>query len=345
MVQVLPQEPGIGGILGMGLGSGLGEGFSRGMELLLQERLTRKGQQQMGDALEALGLPREAAFTPPALQKELLAQRGKQDRLSQILSLLGGGGGGMEPTAEIETSVSAPEFSDTEILALSQADPNLARLAQSQKEAKSKEKLSAFKETAPYRKEAREEYKGAREDLMRLSRMKELIETGNITNPVLYVGLQKSGLDIPVLLNPDTQEFQKLVVDFTRNARQTFGARVTNFELDTFLKSIPSLLQSEEGKKRVIRNLELLNRGKVARFDTLREILRENDGVPPLDLAEEVENRVEGKLDQLAAEFEKGRMPEEVTEKTVTVVLPDGRRGNIPKSKLKEALKRGAKRA
>ncbi len=60
-------------------------------------------------------------------------------------------------------------------------------------------------------------------------------------------------------LTPEAQESIKLIIDSTSNIKDTYGARVTNFDLQTYLKKLPSLLNSPEGKMRVLRDLKIMN--------------------------------------------------------------------------------------
>lgn len=184
----------------------------------------------------------------------------------------------------------------------------------------SQEKLAAFKETKPERKEILNEAKSAKDTLARLDRMDELSKKGKLDSPLYLEFLKKSGFDVPALTSPDSQEFRKLEVDFLRDAKNIFGSRVTNYEASQFLKSIPSLSQSKEGRDRVIRNLKLLNEGKLARAEALKDILKENKGIPPLDLAEQVEARVEPKIDKLLQKFRSG--PERKVSQTFNELPP-----------------------
>ncbi len=60
-------------------------------------------------------------------------------------------------------------------------------------------------------------------------------------------------------LSPEAQESVKLIIDSTSNIKDTYGARVTNFDLQTYLRKLPSLLNSHEGRQRVLRDLQDLN--------------------------------------------------------------------------------------
>jgi hypothetical protein len=166
-----------------------------------------------------------------------------------------------------------------------------------------KEKAERFKITAAERKEISDRAKSARQQLHDLDRMEELEKTGKLDTPGYVEFLKRSGLDIPALMNPESEEFQKLAAGFLRDAKSVFGARVSNFEIEQFLKTIPSLSQSPEGRKRVIANLKYLQRGNLAYSEALKEITRENEGIPPYDLADQIDDRIDAKLDKISQKF------------------------------------------
>jgi hypothetical protein len=272
MVQILEQLD-----VGEQIGRGLGGGLSGGLQQLVASKIAAKQQQQ---------------------------------KLATIRSLLGGADLPGEDTEVdfLDKSVQRPsgEVTNEQILAVSQLDPNLAKILQSQQKAGIQDKASRFKETKEVRKDLLNQSKAAKENDLRLDRMNELNEQGKLI-PGLYNDLMKKfGVDFSALKNPDSQEFEKLSVDMLKNAREIFGARVTNFEVQNFLKSIPNLSQSKEGRSRVIRNFKLLNEGARARSDALRDVLKENRGVPPYDLGEQVEEKIGPKLDQISEKFVAG---------------------------------------
>ena len=169
------------------------------------------------------------------------------------------------------------------------------------------ERLAGFKETKADRTAILNDAKGAKDNLARLDRMGELSKHGKLSSPLYLDFLKKTGFDIPALTTPDSEEFRKLEVDFLRDAKSIFGARVTSYEVAQFLKSIPSLSQSKQGRERVIKNLKIMNEGKLVRAQALRDVLKENNGTPPLDLAEQVEDKASPKIDKLLNEFRLGK--------------------------------------
>ena len=135
--------------------------------------------------------------------------------------------------------------------------------------------------------------------------MQELQDSGKLDTPGYPAFLKRAGLNIPALMNPESEEFNKIAVNFLRDAKNYFGARVTQQEVQLFLQGIPSLSQSPEGRKRVIANLKYIANGALEYNNALKEVIQENKGVPPYDLMERIDDKVEKKIDSFAARFKK----------------------------------------
>ena len=166
-----------------------------------------------------------------------------------------------------------------------------------------RERREAFKDTKAERKEIIDKARAAREQLRDLGRMEELQEEGKLDTPGYVELLRRSGLDIPALMSEGSEEFQKIAANFLRDAKTYFGGRVSNYEIEQFLKTVPNLSQSNAGRQRVIANLKRLNNIALAYNDTLKEVMSENKGVPPLDLIEQVDSRIDKKLDKISEKF------------------------------------------
>lgn len=345
MVTILEQKPG----LGQALGIGVGQGLSEGLKMLAASKAEGLHRQELMKGLEAAGLPPEVADLPEGFQKEIFKQKSREALLSRIFGPQSGGGGVAVDTMLTESGPQGSAAvleesgpSTEELLALGVSDPSSAKLLQAERDYRLRERTARLAESRDYRKKLRQENDLARENIMRLDRMTELIDEGDLTNPVVYSVLNKFGLDFDVLLSPDTQEFRKLSNDFIRGAREIYGARVTNFELDAFLKTIPNLMQTEAGKRRVIRNLRILSEGKRARYQESRDILKEFKGIPPWNFEELVEERVAPKLDELSKRFVFGEPAEE---KRIEVIGPNGGKYTLPAKQWKIAKKKGYKKA
>lgn len=98
------------------------------------------------------------------------------------------------------------------------------------------------------------------EDLS-LGLLKELDETGKVGQGFskLNINPLNGNLILPGAANPEEQLFVKTVNDFTVKAKDSFGARVTNFELDRFMQRLPTLANSKEGRALIIRQMQIVN--------------------------------------------------------------------------------------
>lgn len=100
---------------------------------------------------------------------------------------------------------------------------------------------------------------------MRFSRMEELSspEHEDKFPSSLLVGLfTKDGELNPVVssqLSEDAQEFVKLVYDNLTGLKDSFGSRVTNLDVQSYLKKLPGLINTPEGRRRVLRDLRIVN--------------------------------------------------------------------------------------
>jgi hypothetical protein len=171
--------------------------------------------------------------------------------------------------------------------------------------AEKKEIADKYKMSKDTRKEIVQKAAAARQDLKDLDRLEELQKEGKLDTPGYIEFLKRSGLDIPALMEPGSEEFQKVSATFMRNAATYLGGRVSNYELEQFMKTIPSLSQSPEGRKRVIANLKYMTRGALEYNNALKEVIAENGGVPPYDLDEQIDSKVEKKIDKLGEMFKK----------------------------------------
>lgn len=193
------------------------------------------------------------------------------------------------------------------VAAEAKAALDAAKFEESQKMHGEVRKENAFKFNKKYIEDTESHADSSRESEMRLDRLSQLNKNDKLMHPLMYSALKKVGLDIPGLQNADMQEFEKEKNAFLKNAKSIFGSRVTNYEMSQFLKTIPSLEQTQEGRTRVIRNLKLAGKAAQLRANAMRDIIKENKRVPPLDLQQQVEERIGGQLDKISQQFASGK--------------------------------------
>jgi hypothetical protein len=158
------------------------------------------------------------------------------------------------------------------------------------------------------------------------------------------------------------QLLEKINARFAGKAQKSFGARVTNFELDTFMKQFPSLLNSAEGRAAITRmmkiNLELDNLYDKAYRDVLdfygaRKIDPEDADLLAREMIAERTEELVDEYNMLTTEAEtidrQGRTESErieqgdqvdIQENEVIVIGPDGTRYAIDRTEI-DALPQG----
>jgi hypothetical protein len=170
---------------------------------------------------------------------------------------------------------------------------------------RNKEAASRFKETKEERKEILQSAKDAKNMLHDLDRMEELEKTGKLDTPGYIEALKRSGLDIAALKNPESEEFGKIQQGFMKNAKAIYGGRISNSEMEQFLSQVPSLSMSPQGRQRVIAGMKRFQRGILAANEARKEIMKENDNIPPYDLLEQIDDKIGPKLDKISEQFKK----------------------------------------
>ena len=91
-----------------------------------------------------------------------------------------------------------------------------------------------------------------------LPQVRKSIKSGNLPSGRQYNAAGTLGNNVrrTLINNPDVDSFLAAQKDFARGARATFGGRVTNFELRTYLDAFPALEQSADGRLLVLEGTE-----------------------------------------------------------------------------------------
>lgn len=188
------------------------------------------------------------------------------------------------------------------------------------------------------------EYKAAKNEDVRLDRMEYLDKNGQVSASATVKILDVFGLPIGVLSNPDTEEYRKLESDFVRDVSKVFpGGRITNYEIQSYLRTVPSLMNSPDGRASVIRNRKLLNEAKKIRYDEYNQIIKENKGKTPQNLMSLLEERTKDRINDIEEKFVTGiKKDGEKLQVPIKMRDPEGFIVNIPPNEIERALKSGA---
>lgn len=135
-------------------------------------------------------------------------------------------------------------------------------------------------------------------DNKRIEEMKRLNEKGEISDNAWNAFLDNAGLDIPALLSADAEQFQKLSLRRLDKLKDTFGARPTQWDAQQYLKTIATLSNSPEGRKRILALDHYENQAELAHIRAEQEIIRKYGDIPE-DITEMTDILANKKLDQL----------------------------------------------
>lgn len=315
-----PQRP------GLDPAESFGSGLSQALQLLAQNKLQGLQQRNVATGLQALNqqLSPEQAQQLSGLGPELLRpyvsqlmQAPQQAAFAQALQQLGGyeqivpQQDGMQLQQQDGEPVEPQEGITEKQRAVIPAGitekqaTTLAKLGLQQRGQAAKEKALALRETRAFRESALGGMESAKDELHRLDRLINLEKEGKLDSPSKISFLKQAGIDIPALMKEGTQEYVKIVQDFQRGAKDAFGGRVSNFEVEQFLKTLPNLMGTAEGRKRVIANLRYLAEGRKELGETTRDVLKKYKGIPPFDLQILVSEELDKKREERAERFKK----------------------------------------
>lgn len=173
-----------------------------------------------------------------------------------------------------------------------------------------KKQTAIDKETYPYYEKIHKESEAAKDNVKRLDDLQRLIDKGNLADPLaasyfetLAHGIFGFGFNLKSLMNADSQEFDKISTDLIKTAKQYFGAKLTDLDLKTFLRTIPTLSMSDAAKRRVIKNMRYFADASLLRNRVMNDIIHKNGGERPKNLMELVDAKVDRKMDKLAQQF------------------------------------------
>lgn len=197
-------------------------------------------------------------------------------------------------------------------------NPNISPIQKQQVREQFNKKIDKLRETQektnkkfePFQDELMKKGAAGRENLARLDEMENLIRKGDIIPAIggslletVSNGLFGFGIDLFGLTSADTQKFRKLQKDFVKNAKDIFGARVTEGEIRLLLETFPSLTQSDEGKLAILETLKPMAYAQDAMYEAANDIAEQYDYNLPRNYERLVRQEAERRRDIYAKEL------------------------------------------
>ena len=163
----------------------------------------------------------------------------------------------------------------------------------------------------PVLKQIRDKAEAKLIDNSRFAEMKRINEEGdlgsngfNVLVDALGEGLFGLGVNLSMFQTADAQAMKKLSKDFVKNVKETIGtSRITQQEIQLYLSTIPNLMQSPEGRARIIETNMLLNQIDIDKANIANKIIKDNNGLIPKDIETQIEEKLRPKINRLTKEM------------------------------------------
>ncbi len=324
MVEIIPanQRASFSSMLGQQLGSGLGAGFAKGMNdaATLKKKMAILSQEN--EAAKKMGIDL-SGIEDPGMRKAVIAEnlkaQSKKDLLgekqSYLQNLFGSSQSKMQENESSEQNIGfdPSNLTDEQIAAITAVDPNIARNlmhakdvsireARAEKEFNQKNIHHGYDINKDYINKITDGAQAADEMDMRLDQMLSLKD---LPTPLMATTLETLGLPTS-LFSADAETADKLSIDLTKNIQQFYGNRILQSEFQAFLRSIPSLKNTSEGRKRIIRNMKSFNDLKRLEYNKMRQkqIEYEEKGKPmPSSFRNQILDEMRPDAEKIAKEF------------------------------------------
>jgi hypothetical protein len=152
------------------------------------------------------------------------------------------------------------------------------------------EKLEAQR-TATYADRIVKNYEGSLASERKLDQMELAADSNTLPKPLLVAGMEFAGLPLGILGNPEAELYDKNVNEYIKNISNFFPGAIRVAEIEPYMKTIPTLLNSDAGKKLIIQNQKLENELHKDEYNAYVQILKDNGGKKPQNLDVEIITR------------------------------------------------------
>lgn len=213
---------------------------------------------------------------------------------------------------------------------------------------KSKEFIKAYEKQEDFIKNTTSSYRAFETDTKpKLLQMQKIASDNELIGPSEAVFLEYMGIPLGALEHPHSELFNKLSLDLLKGLPDVYGNRILKVEVENFLQTIPSLINSPNGRRMIASNMLKLGEMKEIFYNEMRhqqkQYIDENKPLPP-DFEQRIFDQVRPQIDRVNSEFAKMATVTSVPEGTIPVFTPYGDIKYIPSQDIDRVVKAGAKR-
>jgi hypothetical protein len=206
---------------------------------------------------------------------------------------------------------------------------------------------SAYKAQQPFIDEVTQSYKGFETEMKpRLLQMQHM-KPEDIISPTAAAFLEALHIPLGALEDPSSELYNKLSQDLLKGLPETYGSRILKVEVENFLKTIPTLLNSADGRRMIASNMLKLGEMKEIYYNAMRDKQREylDENRPlPRDFQQVVFDQVKPQIDRINNEFIQLSEIKSVPEATIPFFGPDGQIKFVPKEHAEWATQNGGRK-
>ena len=156
----------------------------------------------------------------------------------------------------------------------------------------------------------------------------------DVIGPTAAVFLEHLGIPLGALDDPSSELYNKLSQDLLKGLPETYGSRILKVEVDNFLKTIPTLMNSADGRRMIASNMLKLGEMKEVYYNEMRKMQKDaidNRKNLPKDFQQRVFDQVKPQIDRINNEFVKLSEIKHVPKGTIPFFSPTGEINFVPK--------------
>ncbi len=134
---------------------------------------------------------------------------------------------------------------------------------------------SSYKANEPFIKETTDKYVSFETETKPKLLQMQHIPDEDLVSPTAAVFLDTLGIPLGALEDPSSELYSKLSQDLLKGLPETYGNRILKVEVDNFLKTIPTLLNSANGRRMIASNMLKLGEMKEVFYNEMRRQQKE----------------------------------------------------------------------
>jgi hypothetical protein len=179
----------------------------------------------------------------------------------------------------------------------------------------------------------------------RLMQMQHIPSEEIISAPAAQF-LEFMGIPLGAIDSPGSELYDKLSHDLLKGLPETFGNKILKVEVDNFLKTIPTLMNSVEGRRMIATNMLKLGEMKEVYYNEMRKQQQDylEKGDFPIDFQQKVFDQVKPQIDKLNNEFMKLSEIKHIPPGEIPFFDPNGDIVFVPQEHAEWATNQGGKR-